>query len=140
MNYKRFGDTCVVRFDKGDMVFDEIINIAKKENIKLAHISAIGATDDFEIGVFDMGKKAYNKVRYSGENFEICSINGTITTLKGEVYPHVHITAARGQGEVVGGHFFNAKISITGEMIIRIINGEVDRRFDEELGINIYDI
>ena len=139
MEYKRFGDTCVVRFDKGDMIADEILKIAKAEDIKVAHLSAIGATDDFEVGVFDMEKKAYNRVHFTGENFEICSLNGTLSTMNGEPYLHAHITAARGQAEVVGGHFFNGVISLTGEMIIRIIDGVVDRVHDDKLNINIYD-
>lgn len=140
MNYKRFGNTCVVRFDKGDVIADEILKIANAEDIKVAYLSGIGATDDFEVGVFDVAKKAYNRVHFTGEGFEICSLNGTLSTMNGEPYLHAHITAARDKAEVVGGHFFNGVISLTGEMVITIIDGVVDRRVDEELRINIYDI
>ena len=43
MDYRRFGGHIVARMDKGEEILEQIKKIAIKEDIKLAHISALGA-------------------------------------------------------------------------------------------------
>ena len=54
-----------------------------------------------------------------------------------EYYCHMHLSAGNDQGQVFGGHLNKAIVSATCEMVIQIINGEVDRYFDEEVGLNL---
>ena len=42
MEYKRFGNTVVVRMDKGEEIVEQVKQVALKENIKLAQVSALG--------------------------------------------------------------------------------------------------
>jgi len=49
------------------------------------------------------------------------------------------MSAGDGTGKVFGGHLNRAVVSATCEMIINIIDGEVDRVFNEEVGLNILD-
>lgn len=137
MDYKRFGDKIVARIDRTEEVHEKLKEIALKENIKLASVYGLGATDDFTIGIFSVSKKDYKERNFKGE-FEILSIIGSISTLDGEYYPHLHISASNGDGNVFGGHMKSAKISVTCELTINIIDGIVDRQKDPETGINIY--
>lgn len=57
MKYKRFGSTIVVRIDRGEEILDKIRELALKENIKLASVTALGATNDFTVGVFNTAEK-----------------------------------------------------------------------------------
>ena len=52
MEYKRFNKTIVVRIDRGEEILDKIKELSLKENIKLASVSALGATNDFTVGVY----------------------------------------------------------------------------------------
>ena len=61
----------------------------------------------------------------------------TINTMNNEYYSHMHLSAGNDQGQVFGGHLNKAIVSATCEMVIQIINGEVDRYFDEEVGLNL---
>ena len=135
MDYKKFDNFIAVRLDKGDSTMSSLLFVAKKENITLASIQGIGATDDFEVGVFDLEKSEYDHIRYTG-NHEINSLVGNLTTKDGEPYLHLHITATSKDGKVVGGHLFDAKISLTAEIFLITANGKAERKFDSTLGIN----
>ena len=57
MEYRKFNNTIVARIDKGEEILDKIKEIALKENIKLANINALGATNDFTVGVLKQLKR-----------------------------------------------------------------------------------
>ena len=135
MEYKRFGNTVVVRMDKGEEIVEQVKQVALKENIKLAQVSALGATNDVEVGLFDTQKMQYLPNHFTGDH-EIVSLTGTINTMNGEYYSHLHMSAAGKDGSVVGGHLKRAMISVTCEMVITLIDGVVDREFVAELGLN----
>ena len=137
MDYRRFNDTIVVRMDRGEEVQEQLRKVAEAENIRLAEISALGGTDDFTVGVYDLAEKQYHTSRFQGA-FEIVSLTGTINTMNGEYYAHLHLSAGNGKGEVFGGHLYRAVISLTCEMVVRVIDGTVDRALSEELGINLF--
>lgn len=138
MDYRRFDNKIIARFERGEEVHAALKEIALKEDIKLATISALGATDDFTIGVYKVDDKSYSEKNFKGI-FEILSINGTITTKDGEYYPHLHISVADDKGYGFGGHLIEANISVTCEMVIDIIYGRVDRKIDDDIGINLFD-
>ena len=137
MDYRKFGNVIVARMDRGEEILEQIKIIALKENIKLASISALGATDDFTVGVYNADEKKYYSNEFKG-NFEIVSLTGTINTMNGEFYTHVHMSAGNEKGEVFGGHLNRAVISATCEMIITLVDGNVDRYRDENIGLNLF--
>ena len=96
MEYKRFGSTVVARIDRGEEVLSALKDIALRENIKLAAVSALGATDDFTVGVFNVQQKQYHANRFQGA-YEIVSLTGTVTTKDGEFYAHLHMCAGNEQ-------------------------------------------
>ena len=57
MDYRRFGDKIIARIDRTEEVHEKLKEIALKENIKLASVYGLGATDDFTIGIFSVSKK-----------------------------------------------------------------------------------
>lgn len=138
MEYRRFNNTIVARIDKGEEILEQIKQIALKENIELANINALGATNEFTVGVFKTGEKKYYSNSFSGD-FEIVSLTGTINTMNGEFYTHIHMSAGNAEGQVFGGHLNKAIVSATCEMVINIIDGQVDRELNEEIGLNLFE-
>lgn len=137
MDYRRFGDTIIARIDKGEEILEQLKVIAEKESIKLASVSALGATDDITVGVFRAGEKKYYANHFTGD-MEIVSLTGTVSTMDGQYYAHLHMSAGDAEGHVFGGHLNRAVISATCEMVIRVIDGQVDRKFDENVGLNLF--
>lgn len=138
MEYRKFANTYVVRIDRGEEILTKIKELTLKENIKLAKVEALGATNDFTVGVYKVEEKKYYANSFKG-NFEIVSLTGTINTMNDEFYTHIHMGAANDKGETFGGHLNRAIVSATCEMIITVIDGRVDRKFDENIGLNLFE-
>ncbi len=138
MEYRRMGQTIVLRLDRGEEIVDQLKAVGLAEGIKLAGVNGLGAVGDFTVGVFDPVKKQYFSNQFQGL-YEIVSLHGTINTFRGAYYSHLHMSAGDREGRVFGGHLNRAVVSATCEIVITLIDGSVDRRYDESIGLNVFD-
>ena len=136
MEYRKFGDTYIVRMDPGEEILTQLKVFAEQEGVKLASVTALGAVKDFTVGVFDTGAKVYKSNRFQGV-YEIVSLVGTINTMDGAFYCHLHMCAADQEGRAFGGHLNEAVISATCELVISCLPGRTDRVFSDEVGLNL---
>ncbi len=138
MEYRRFEDTYVIRLDRGDEIIASITEFCKKEQVRLGTLEGLGAADHAVIGLYNVGERQYHKTELNGP-MEITSLIGNITTKDGEVYLHLHINLCDEAMAVRGGHLNECRISATSEIIVRKINGQVERLHDTEVsGLNIF--
>ncbi len=137
MDYRRFGDKIILRIDRGEEILSAMYKVIDQENIKLASVSALGAVGSFTVGVYSVEEQKYYSNNFVGE-YEITSLNGTINTMEGKPYIHVHFSAADSSGAVYGGHLNEAVVCATCEMVINVIDGTVDRSRDPVTGLNLF--
>ena len=137
MQYKRFDNTVFLRIDKGEEILEQLQAMAQAEHITLASVQALGAVDDFTVGVFNTAEKKYYANHFEGM-YEIVSLTGSITTKNGEFYAHLHMSAGDDKGLVVGGHLNRAVVSATCEMVVTVVPGTVERVFNEDVGLNLF--
>ena len=76
--------------------------------------------------------------------FEITSLVGNVTRKDDEPYLHIHINFSDEEGNAFGGHLVKVNISATCEIIISEIiadeiDGNVGRKFNDEIGLNLLD-
>ena len=136
MQYKRIGDTYVVRIDLNEEIVQSLKELCEKEDIRLAQVDAIGAVNHAVIGIYNLQEKAYHKVEL--ERFmEITSLSGSVTRMDGQVYLHLHTTLADQDNVVHGGHVFELTVGVTCEMFVRVLPGEACRMKNQDLGINL---
>ena len=136
MDYKRFNNAIVLRIDRGEEIHEQLKAVCLKENVKLASVSGIGAINDLTSGVWDVERKEYFSNHFTGV-YEVANLVGTITTMNGEYYAHIHISAGDAQGHMVGGHLNRAVVSATSEIVLHLIDGTVEREFDPSVGLNL---
>ena len=136
MEYRRFGNHIVARLDRGEEILEQTRLLAEREHIRLAAVQALGAVNDFTAGVFNTETKTYAANRFQGA-YEIVSLTGTLDTMDGGFYAHLHLSAGDAGGRVFGGHLNRAVVSATCEMVVTVIDGQVDRAFSQEIGLNL---
>ena len=136
MEYRRFGDRIVVRLDRGEEILEQMKHLAEQEQIALASVQALGAVNEFTVGVYDTETKVYASNQFQGA-YEIISLIGTIDRMDGAFYTHLHMAAGDREGKVFGGHLNRAVISATCEMVVTVLDGTIDRAFDPEIGLNL---
>ena len=123
MEYRKHQDTYIVRIDRGEEVTACLKKLCVEQGISLAQVSAIGAADRAEIGLYNVEKQQYIKTDLEGE-MEVISMLGNVTVKDGEVYLHLH--ASFGLSD------------ITCEMFVRELPGRVGRAHDDVTGLNLF--
>ena len=136
MEYRKFGDTYLVRIDLDEEIMQSLKVLCGQENIRLAHVEAIGAAKHAVIGVYDLKEQAYHQKELNGF-MEITGLSGNVTRKDGEVYLHLHGTMADQNHVLHGGHIIELKVGATCEMFVTVLQGEVNRTRNDELGINL---
>lgn len=139
MKTKVFGSTVAVRLDKGEEIFSCVEQVCVENGIKSGTVSGLGTTDDIVMGVYDIASKSFFPNRFC-EFMEITNLTGNVTTLNGKTYIHLHITTADKSGRAYGGHLKTAVVGATAEIFITSLGGELCRRYDEETGLNIFEV
>lgn len=137
MEYRKYDAGYVLRLDPGDEVVDCLTRLAREEDIALADVTGLGAAKDITVGLFSVTEKKFYGKRCEGE-YEVSSLVGNITRKDGEPYLHIHITFGNpAGGEVYAGHLTSCVISATAEIFVRVWKGELGRRFDGKIGLNL---
>ena len=137
MQYGQFGDTYMLRIDYGEEILQSLKQMCEQEGIRLAQVSAIGAVDHAIVGVYDLQEKRYHQEE-TNEFMEIASLSGSVTGMNGQPYIHLHVTMADQKHILHGGHAIELRVGATCEMFVRILDGQVTREKNEELGINLW--
>ena len=137
MEYRKFGDTYVVRIDRGEEILASLTALCRKEDIRLASVDALGAVDHAIVSVYDVPTKTFFRKEFN-EAMEISNLCGTVSRKDGEVYIHLHATLCDTNLAAHGGHANELRVSATCEMVVRTIPGEVGRQLDENIGLNLF--
>lgn len=137
MEYRVFGNHYIVRIDRGEEVLACLEKLCRDEQITAGSAVGLGATDRVIIGLFDTVSKIYKKKELTGP-MEITSLVGNISTKDGEPYLHFHINVCDEENRVMGGHLNQCNISATCEITVTRIEGCVERKMSEEIGLNLY--
>lgn len=127
----------VIRIDKGEEIISKIKEFCEIENVRCGSILGLGAANYVKVGLFDTEYKKYNSKEFSGP-MEITSLVGNISTQDGKIYLHCHINLCDSSMNVFGGHLNECVIGATCEIIITVIDGVVERKFDDVIGLNLF--
>jgi len=138
MKYKKENNQILVVLEKGDKIIESLNKISQDNNILFGWINGIGAINEITIGSYPSKIKEYIKKIFKSE-YELTSLIGNITSKNGIPFVHAHVTLSDEDCNAFGGHLFEATTAVTCEIIISISNNKVNRSFNEDIGLYLWD-
>jgi predicted DNA-binding protein with PD1-like motif len=133
-----FDGGVLLRLERGEDVTETLEGFLKEKKIHGGMVSGIGAVEDPELGFYDLPTKTYQRRKVEG-NLELIHYSGNITLVDGKPFIHAHAVVSGPDYHAQAGHFFQARISVTGEFVIRPANWRVGRRLDDATGLKLMD-
>lgn len=115
----------VLRLVDGEDLLGELLNVEVEGALILG---GIGMVRDARLGY-------WNGIEYEEhqivEPVELLAMQGNIARRDGERMAHCHVTVARRDGTVAGGHLLRATVTNTAEIVLALPKGIVlERRMD----------
>ncbi|KAA0259518.1 DNA-binding protein [Deferribacter autotrophicus] len=128
------------KLKKGDDLYYSIMNIIDKNSIETGLIIGIGAVKKANIAYFNQKKKEYENFHFD-EAMEIVSLKGNISLKENKPFAHIHVSLARSDYSVVGGHLLPNTIVYACEIDIIEYEGKtINRVYDEETNLYLWDL
>lgn len=125
-----------LKIDKGEDFLSILTSFIKSKRIGSGTLTAIGVLKDVELGYYEIKTNEYKTRTFLGE-YELVSCLGNIGYLKGEAHPHIHVIIADDKFNCYGGHLLKGTVGITLEIFIIETGMELERIYDQELGLNL---
>ncbi len=138
MKFKQIEEKYFIRVDKNEEIVQVLKDFCHAEEIKAAVFTGFGAVKAVTLGFFDPETKKYSEKTFN-EFMEITCLIGNVSQKDNQVYLHAHLSASKADFSVIGGHLAGAAVSATAEICLIPSNGNLKRKFDEDVGLNIYD-
>ena len=133
-------DRYIVSLDNHVELMEALTAFCKHVGIITGQVTGIGAISEATFRLYDPATKQYVDKTFA-EQMEITNITGNISHKDKEVYLHVHATCSRADYSCVGGHLLSARINGACELLVdQFCDTEVGRKYDEETGLNLYDL
>lgn len=129
--------THLIRLQRGEDAFPNILEYCRKNNIKAATLGIIGACSQVQLAFYSLESKEYENQNFD-KDLEVLAVQGNIASLDGELMIHAHGSfSERGCMAVRGGHINSMTVSATLEVTINAFDGEISREYDEDTGLNL---
>ncbi|MBC7092026.1 MAG: DNA-binding protein [Nitrososphaeria archaeon] len=131
------GRTFLFRIPEGKEFLNSVTEFAKKHNILIGTISAIGTLRNPKIGYFEEEKKQYKVIELKG-TYELISAMGNISLKDNEPFVHIHVSLGDEEGKMFGGHLVEGEVFVV-EVVVQELLGELLERKLQENGLALWD-
>ncbi|ATY56327.1 TPA: PPC domain-containing DNA-binding protein [Staphylococcus argenteus] len=138
MKLQKNNHTTLLVLEKGEDIVESITRFSDTNNLKFATVSGIGACDDVILKFFNLTTKEYEE-RHITEPLELTSLMGNISRLDNGHFAHLHATFGTQTYQTYSGHLSKAIVSATAEIIITHTDMDINRTYNEAIGLNLLD-
>jgi len=137
MDFTKTEKGYIVRLDRGEEITGKLKEFCSLQGIDCGTVIGIGSVESLKLGHYRVDTKRYT-TREFNEPMEVSNLTGNICRMNGETYLHLHITVGNEQMQAYTGHLASGTVGGTCEVFISDDKGDVERRFSEETGLNLY--
>ncbi|OGD83875.1 hypothetical protein A3A54_01865 [Candidatus Curtissbacteria bacterium RIFCSPLOWO2_01_FULL_39_62] len=138
MQFTETNNRYLIRLEKGEEIIKSLTAFCSQNTIKSGELWAIGAVLSAEIGFYHLDKKNYSFKQFNTPH-EIASLIGNVALVDGKPFLHIHTVLADENFACVGGHLKEATVGATCEVYLTNLDTEINRKFDEEIGLKLLD-
>lgn len=127
--------TYALVLETGDEVMEAVQAFARRERLKAAQFSAIGAFQEAVLCYFDWKTKKYlpNPIR---EQVEVASLTGDIAIgPEGSNTVHMHAVLGRSDGTAMAGHLAEGRVRPTLEIVLTESPSYLQKQLDPDSGL-----
>lgn len=136
MRWRRDGRRFLGALEPGEEVVASILRFADEGDLQGAVFHGIGAVNHARVGFFQPDRKAYD-VRELRENLEVVALMGNFAHADGDPFVHAHIVLGRADLSLIGGHLFEATVSVTLELALDPTQGRMERFHDPRFDLKL---
>jgi predicted DNA-binding protein with PD1-like motif len=129
----------MIRLERGEEVVSALTAFAVDTALGSGFVTGLGAICNVELGYFDLSTKEYVRGKFDGD-YELVSFIANISILDGRPFLHAHITMSDRNCRPLAGHLHSARIAVTGEFLVVSTGTRVERKPDDETGLNLLEL
>ena len=141
MKSRHAGPNHVLVLAKGEEVVQTITDFCERAKIHGAWVQGIGAVKHVQIGYYDEKSKEY-VFKIEPGPFEVAAMQGNVASVDGKPFAHIHAVLSRMDDSLacIGAHLKAAVVSVTLEVFLTPIDIPLNRRYDDDIGLNLLDV
>ena len=135
------GQGRIVKLERGEELIATLTAWCAAEGIKNAVFTGIGAVEHVEIGYYDLPTKTY-VFKKEDAVFEVASMQGNVALVEGKEFIHVHAVLSRCDDSLacIGAHIKSAIVAVTLEIFVTVLDGTIERKLDDSIGLKLLDL
>lgn len=103
--------------ERGEELMESVTRLATETGIRAASLTGLGAVSSLTLGFYDLAARRYERASWT-EEMEVCSLAGNLAEVDGGPFPHIHGVFGRRDFSCLGGHVFEAVVSVTLELAL----------------------
>lgn len=137
--------TYIVVLDQGEEAFSALTDLAVREQLSAAQVTAVGAFERAVIGWFDRTARDYRHITV-GQQCEVLSLIGDIAVGPGagggpdQPQPHLHAVLGLADGTTRGGHLLEGRVWPTLEVVVREAPARLRKTYRPDVGLALIDL
>jgi predicted DNA-binding protein with PD1-like motif len=128
----------LVRVEHNSDLIQFITELAEKEKIVVATLTAVGALKQAKLGFYNQEKHEYQEIRIDSPHEIACCV-GNISIKDGRPFVHAHAVLADKNGNTKAGHLLEGTV-FAAEVHLRELKGaELERKYDKVTGLSLWE-
>jgi predicted DNA-binding protein with PD1-like motif len=133
------GGELIVRLDAGDDILTSIAAACRNHGIQNAEITGIGSVASPTLAHYRRDTQKFTEKSFDGV-YEVASLTGNVALIDGQPVAHCHVVVSDAAMTASAGHLVAGVCSATVELIIQPLESSYAKKFDEEVGLKLWQV
>lgn len=139
MKVAQAGRELIIRLEPGDDILAAVAAACRQHHITNAEITGLGSAEAVTLAHYRRDTKKFTHRTFAGI-YEIASLVGNVALIDGQTAAHCHVVISGPDMAAHAGHLAAGVCSATVELVVRPLDGRYEKRHDEIIGLNLWQL